>query len=155
MLNDPVLTREWFPVATSSSVPAATLVGTRMLGVDLVVWRSEAGIRAWQDLRIHRGARLSLGTVRNDCLVCPYHAWQYDPAGRCIQIPAQPAQPPPLKARANVFQAIEQYGLIWVSLADPQQPPPHFPELHDPSLLAGAAAPSSTSKKSWGIPRWR
>jgi phenylpropionate dioxygenase-like ring-hydroxylating dioxygenase large terminal subunit len=143
MLNDPVLTEEWFAVARSSDFPAAQPFATRMLGLDVVLWRSEAGIRAWQDLCIHRGAKLSLGTVRNDCLICPYHAWEYDATGRCARIPAHPLQPPPLKAHANVFHVTERYGLVWVSLGKPSQEPPHFPELHDASyrtILAGPYA---------------
>ena len=27
-------------------------------------------------MRIHRGTALSLGWVKNDCIVCPYHAWE-------------------------------------------------------------------------------
>ena len=75
MLNDPLLIHEWFAVARAADVPIGQPVAARLLGRDLVLWRSTEGVRAWQDLCVHRGARLSLGTVRNDCLICPYHAW--------------------------------------------------------------------------------
>ena len=76
----------------------------------------ETGIHAWEDLCIHRGTRLSLGQVKNDCVICPYHYWEYGDTGQCVRIPAQPALAPPLKARANVFQVREKYGLVWVCL---------------------------------------
>lgn len=140
MLNDPLLINEWFAVARAADVPAAQPVAVQLLGRDLVLWRAPGGIRAWQDLCIHRGAKLSLGTVRNNCLVCPYHAWEYDASGRCVRIPAHPTQVPPLKAQANVFRAQERYGLIWVCLGEPRHGLPDIAELVDPAyrtLIAG------------------
>jgi phenylpropionate dioxygenase-like ring-hydroxylating dioxygenase large terminal subunit len=143
MLDDPLLIHEWFAVARSTDVPAAEPVAACLLGRELVLWRSTNGVRAWQDLCIHRGAKLSLGKVRNDCLVCPYHAWEYDATGRCVRIPAHPAQVPPLKATARVFRVMERYGLIWVCLGEPLHGLPDLPELDDPTyrkLLAGPYA---------------
>ena len=143
MLNDPVLDQEWFAVARTIEVPAGRPFAARFLGRDLVLWRSEEGIRAWQDLCIHRGAKLSLGSVRDNCLVCPYHGWEYDASGRCVRIPAQPAQPPPVKARANVYHAMEQYGLIWVSVGDAPRDLPQLSELYDDSYRKMIAGPYS------------
>jgi phenylpropionate dioxygenase-like ring-hydroxylating dioxygenase large terminal subunit len=140
MLNDPILIHEWFAVARSADVPAGLPVAARLLEHDLVLWRTTEGVHAWQDLCIHRGAKLSLGTVRNDCLKCPYHGWEYDPSGRCVHIPAQPALSPPLKAQANVFHAIEQYGLVWACLGEPKHELPEIAELDDAAyrkLIAG------------------
>jgi phenylpropionate dioxygenase-like ring-hydroxylating dioxygenase large terminal subunit len=142
MLNDPLLIDEWFAVARSADVPVGKPVAGRLLGRDLVLWRAE-GVQTWQDLCVHRGAKLSLGTVRKDCLVCPYHGWEYDAGGRCVRIPAHPAQTPPLKAKARVFQAMERYGLIWVCLGEPRHGLPSIPELDDATyrkLLAGPYA---------------
>jgi phenylpropionate dioxygenase-like ring-hydroxylating dioxygenase large terminal subunit len=143
MLTDPLLIHEWFAVARAADVPMGRPVAARLLGRDLVLWRSNEGVRAWQDLCVHRGARLSLGTVRDNCLICPYHAWQYDSAGQCVHFPAHPNQTPPLKAHASVFHAMERYGLIWASLAEPRHGLPEFAELSDPSfrqLIAGPYA---------------
>jgi phenylpropionate dioxygenase-like ring-hydroxylating dioxygenase large terminal subunit len=143
MLNDPLLIHEWFAVARTSEVAAGKPMAARLLGRDLVLWRAADGIHAWQDLCIHRGAKLSLGSVRNDCLICPYHAWEYDSTGRCVRIPAHPAQTPPLKARANTFLAQERWGLVWVCLGEPRHGLPVLPELEDAAfrqLLAGPYA---------------
>jgi len=136
VLNDPVLAQEWFAVARSDDVPAQTPVAVRLLGRDVVLWRRDQGLQAWLDLCIHRGAKLSLGAVRRNCLVCPYHGWEYDAAGACVHIPAQPGQPPPLKAHAEVFRAVERYGLIWVSIGDQVDGPPDFAEFMDERVIA-------------------
>ena len=62
--------------------------GTILLDEPVVIWRtSDSTPYAMRDLCIHRGTALSLGWVENDCLVCPYHAWQYNKEGACVLIP--------------------------------------------------------------------
>jgi phenylpropionate dioxygenase-like ring-hydroxylating dioxygenase large terminal subunit len=140
MLSDPVLEQEWFVVARSADVGAKP-VAARLLDQDIVLWRSEDGIRVWQDLCIHRGAKLSLGSVAANCLVCPYHGWNYDAAGRCVRIPAHPQLPPPLKARAHVYRAVEQHGFIWASIGEPRQAPASLPECEDEAFRKVIAGP--------------
>ena len=43
-------------------------------------------------------------------------------------IPAHPDQPPPEKARVDIFKTQEQDGLVWVSLGRPSYSPPSLPE---------------------------
>ena len=53
--------------------------GTILLDEPVVIWRtSDGNPHAMRDLCIHRGTALSLGWIKDDCLVCPYHAWQYE-----------------------------------------------------------------------------
>src|SRR5580693_6929208 len=76
-LNDPLLLNEWFAVAWTSSLPENKLEPVRVLGQDLVLWRTCDGVRAWRDLCVHRGAKLSLGRIAQSengaCLACAYH----------------------------------------------------------------------------------
>ena len=128
MINDFVLTNDWHPVARSEDLADARVLGVRLLGEDIVLWRNQNQLMAWQDLCLHRGTRLSLGKVQNDTLVCPYHGWTYNSAGRCIRMPAHPEQTPPVKAVAKTYQVQERYHMIWVSLGQPAHPIPPFPE---------------------------
>jgi phenylpropionate dioxygenase-like ring-hydroxylating dioxygenase large terminal subunit len=143
--------RDWYPVARSDGLAHGQLRGVTLLGQDLVLWRAGGGVAAWLDLCIHRGTRLSLGAVEEGQLVCPYHGWRYDPAGRCVKIPAHPGQKPPAKARAAIFQATERYGLIWVSLGDPERDVPAFPEEDDPAYRKILCGPSAVVNA--GAPR--
>ena len=131
-LNDPLLWSEWFPAAWASSVPVSSLCGVKVLGLDVMLWRSDAGVRAWRDLCAHRGAKLSLGRVcqtnNGECLVCPYHGWEYNSNGECVRIPAHPEQAPPARARVDQFAVQEKYGLIWICLGTPTGGVPAFPE---------------------------
>lgn len=138
---DPILENEWHPVAGRAEVDEKNPLGVRLLGVDVVVWCLNGRLHAWQDLCIHRGTKLSMGTVTETCLVCPYHGWHYDESGQCVKIPAHPEQVPPTKARTNVYQVQEKYGLIWVNMGRPAHDIPKFPEWEDESYRNIPAGP--------------
>jgi phenylpropionate dioxygenase-like ring-hydroxylating dioxygenase large terminal subunit len=137
-LNDPLLLNEWFAVAWTSSVPENKLLPLRVLGQDVVLWRTSDAVHAWRDVCIHRGAKLSLGKIsrseKGECVICPYHGWEYNSAGECVRIPAQPEQAPPSRARAETFAAREKYGLVWVCLGKPKGDIPAFPEADTPGF---------------------
>ena len=134
VLLDPLLLNDWLAVAWSSFVPPGKLLPARVLGRDLVLWRGDTGLHAWQDLCVHRGAKLSLGKVSRsekgnaECVACPYHGWEYGASGECLRIPSHPDQPPPLRARVEAFSVQEKYGLIWVCLGQTRAAVPSFPE---------------------------
>jgi len=123
----------WHPVAYSGEVESNEPFSTSLLDRPIVVWRSADGApHAMHDLCIHRGTALSLGWIKDDCLVCPYHAWQYDTDGTCVHIPQRTGDTPiPSKARVDAFHCVERYGLIWVALEEPAYRLPEIPEFDD------------------------
>jgi phenylpropionate dioxygenase-like ring-hydroxylating dioxygenase large terminal subunit len=148
MIEDPVLVNEWHPVLRSDSLADGQVRGARLLGEDLVLWRSNGRVLAWRDLCVHRGTRLSLGRVEQGCLVCPYHGWTYDETGRCVRIPAHPEQAPPAKATAKAHRAAERSGLVWVSPGEPDHEVPGMPEEGDRRfrlVLSGPFGPIAAS----------
>jgi phenylpropionate dioxygenase-like ring-hydroxylating dioxygenase large terminal subunit len=112
--------RFWHPVARSVDLAPGAVVGARLLGRDLVVFRAAGGeISVLDDLCAHRGARLSSGTVDDSCVRCPYHSWAYAGDGRCVDIPQLPADlPVPSPARVASFRVSEHAGLVWTCLVD-------------------------------------
>ncbi len=144
-LNDPLVLNEWFAVAWTSALPANKLEPVRVLGQDLVLWRSDGGVQAWRDLCVHRGAKLSLGKISRietrECVTCPYHGWEYNAAGECVRIPAHPDQPPPARARVESFAVCEKYGLVWVCLGTPSGDVPSFPEGTAPGFRLVSTGP--------------
>ena len=148
MIQDSILMNDWHPVFRSDALVQGEPQSVRLLGEDLVLWRSVNGVHAWKDLCIHRGTRLSLGKAHQGTLSCPYHGWVYDASGQCIHIPAHPEQKPPAKAHVVVYQAQEKYGMVWVCLGQPDQDIPAFPEEADPAfrkLLTGPFPPMRTN----------
>ena len=118
-----------------------------------MLWRSDEGLKCWRDLCVHRGAKLSLGTIRTgnpdkqfnaearDCLVCPYHAWEYAPTGECVRIPAHPDLTPPAKARVETYEVCERYGVVWACFGSPARSLPDFSLAEDAAFRSVLAGP--------------
>jgi vanillate O-demethylase monooxygenase subunit len=139
--NDP-LRDFWYPVARSSDLADRPL-GARILDEPIVVWRTGGRVVAFKDLCIHRGTRLSLGSIDGERLRCAYHGWCYDAEGAVTEIPATPRERGiPAKARAIAYRCTERYGLVFVCLGNPRQPVYEVPEFEQPEfkthILGGA-----------------
>lgn len=120
MLQDDVLQQDWIVACRSKDVKDKP-IQVILMGERLAIFRNSDGVHAFKDLCVHRGAALSLGEVKNDCLVCPYHAWEYNDKGDCVKIPQLPeGRAIPKKAKAVSYACIEKYGFIWVNLANNQ-----------------------------------
>ncbi len=129
----------WYAVAWDNEVTDDPHRIT-VLGQDLALFRTSDGkAHCVSDLCVHRGGSLGDGWVSNDCIVCPYHGWQFKADGECVKIPASPGGGPiPKKARVDAYPVEERYGWVWVFLGDlpeEERPPiPVFPELElDPA----------------------
>ncbi len=134
MIRDKVLLNDWHPVARTNELPEGSIRPAKLLDEDLVLWRIHGEVKAWQDLCVHRGTRLSLGYLQGDELVCAYHGWTYNRDGECVRFPAHPEQKPPPKARVSAYRALERYGLIWACLGDDPGRIPTFEEWDDNSF---------------------
>ncbi|ABE37237.1 rieske [2Fe-2S] domain protein [Paraburkholderia xenovorans LB400] len=110
-----ILARQWYPVARSVDVKSSPVAVT-LLDLELVTYRTPAGVHVARDLCPHRGVPLSMGCVEGDELVCAYHGLRYAADGQCRKIPAQPELKPSAKFRLTVFPAVERYGLVWTCL---------------------------------------
>lgn len=121
----------WHPVAYSNELTDKPY-GTFLLDQAVVVWRDSKGqVHAMKDLCVHRGTALSLGWIKDDCLVCPYHAWEYNKKGDCVLIPQAPNTPIPEKAKTPIYFCQERYGIIWVALKAPVYPLPEIKQFEE------------------------
>jgi phenylpropionate dioxygenase-like ring-hydroxylating dioxygenase large terminal subunit len=131
MMPHTSLDSEWLPVCNSAEIDQACAQGFVIAGEFVFAWRNAAGrIHVWRDYCPHRGARLSLGTVRDAELECPYHGWRYDANGQCVHIPAHPSQTPPARACTTRFRSEEKYGVVWMCFGEPARPLDFFPQYH-------------------------
>ena len=135
VISEQTLTNEWHVVFRSADLGAGETRRVRLLGRDLVLWRAQGRAMAWLDLCIHRGARFSMGCVKNAEIECPYHGWRYGEDGRCTLIPSQPDLPIPAKARAVTYRCEERYGFIWVCLGEPWRDIPAHPQWDDAKFI--------------------
>ncbi|MFN6462838.1 MAG: Rieske 2Fe-2S domain-containing protein [Nostoc sp. DedVER02] len=135
MVNDITLQNDWHVVARSQDLETGKILTVRLLGEDLVLWRSGDQALAWEDRCPHRGASFAQGWVKDNNLFCPYHGFAFNDSGECVHVPAHPNQPPSKLSRGCVktFHTQERYGMIWVCLGTPQRDLPPLPEWEDTS----------------------
>jgi phenylpropionate dioxygenase-like ring-hydroxylating dioxygenase large terminal subunit len=117
LTTDAILLNDWHAVAKVEDLPPFSMLATHLLGEDLVLWRGENQVMAWQDWCPHRGARLSMGKIDQNRLICPYHGLAYNLEGKCVEIPAHPELKPSASACIQTYSTQEKYGLIWVRIS--------------------------------------
>lgn len=137
----------WHPIIYSSQLSDSP-APAKVLGEALVVVRLDGTVRCFQDLCVHRGTALSLGSVDGEQLRCPYHGWTYGPDGMCTAIPARFGTVIPKRARLRSYQVAERNGLVWVCLEDePALPIPDVP-FHVTGAMRVIEAPTYTWRTS-------
>jgi phenylpropionate dioxygenase-like ring-hydroxylating dioxygenase large terminal subunit len=86
-----------------------------VLGVPLVVFRSNGRASALLDRCPHRNAPLSLGrVVSGGKLECAYHGWQFEGSGRCALVPGLTGPGEGRERRAPACAVREEHGFVWV-----------------------------------------
>jgi phenylpropionate dioxygenase-like ring-hydroxylating dioxygenase large terminal subunit len=110
----------WYPIAESDEVTNEAPVRARILGLDFVAFRDTQGkANVLSDTCIHRGAALGAGKIKDDCVQCPYHGWQYDGDGRCTVIPSLgDGEKLPARAKVDSYPVQEKYGIVFAFLGD-------------------------------------
>ncbi|ABI57699.1 Rieske 2Fe-2S domain-containing protein [Alkalilimnicola ehrlichii MLHE-1] len=120
-----LLRRYWWPLAASVEVRPGRALARRLLGEDLVLFRTPAGGLGLIDEHCtHRGASLRCGHVDEEGIACPYHGWKFDHHGHCLAMPAEPRQKPALLRRAATrgFPVQELGGLVFAYIGPDPAP---------------------------------
>ena len=126
--RQPVLRRFWYATIPLDDLAAGPKPFT-LLGEPVVLFLDRDGEPvALEDRCCHRTAKLSKGWVKDGNIVCGYHGWEYDRAGKLVNIPQFPFDQPIPDARARSFHCAARYGYAWVALDDPIGDIPVIPE---------------------------
>jgi 5,5'-dehydrodivanillate O-demethylase len=122
--------RYWLPIATESDIAETPVKRVRILGEDLVLFRTDSGNLGLVTERCpHRGASLGYGFPDGDGLRCPYHGWLFAPDGKCLEQPNQTPDSASLRERSTVgaYPAQAMGGLVFAYLGVAPAPPlPRF-----------------------------
>ncbi|MCY4396373.1 MAG: aromatic ring-hydroxylating dioxygenase subunit alpha [Rhodospirillaceae bacterium] len=127
-----LMRRYWQPIALSEELAPESdnprpVKAVRLLGLDLVLFRDEAGRLGLIDRHCcHRGADLAFGRLENGGLRCPFHGWLYDTNGACLEQPAEPeGSDLHRRVRQPAYPCRERNGMIfaWLGEGEPQPLP--------------------------------
>ena len=104
----------WYFVASRRTIEKKGLLKRTWLGEQIVVWcNGEGDVCVAEAVCPHLGSDLGPevgGRVRNGCLVCPFHGFEFDVSGQCVATPYAPA---PRTAKLKVFETREIQGLVF------------------------------------------
>lgn len=121
-----LLRRYWMPVAASVDVAPGGARAVRLLGEDLVLFRTPGGALGLLAERCrHRGTSLRAGCVDDTGIRCPYHGWKYSAAGACLEIPGESNAGLLARAATRAYRAAELGGLVFAYLGP--EPAPLLP----------------------------
>ena len=128
----------WYPIVLSENLSMDTPSKVKVLGVNLVAFRDEDGKPAViSDTCTHRGGSLggawsagdNVPRIVEGRVVCPYHGWEFNGKGECVNIPSigYGTKTPP-RAKVDAYPTQEKYGIVFAFLGD-------LPEEERPPLL--------------------
>lgn len=123
-----LLRNYWQPVALVDEMLGERPVkAVRLLGEDLVLFKSQGEYGLMQRHCPHRGADLAYGRLEPDGLRCSFHGWKFDPAGKCVETPAEPLGSRLCEhIRTRAYPVTERSGILFAYLG--AGTPPAFPE---------------------------
>ncbi|MCM1981443.1 aromatic ring-hydroxylating dioxygenase subunit alpha [Lyngbya confervoides] len=130
----------WYAVGWAKDFGLETVQPVTIWNQSIAVFRDSQGqFQALENACPHRGVELHRGRVKGCHLVCPYHGWEFNSQGACVQIPYLPSDQKLPPQRARSFPIQERYGIVWIfpgetELAD-QIPLLSIPEFGQPGLL--------------------
>ncbi|KAG2330038.1 hypothetical protein Bca52824_001218 [Brassica carinata] len=74
----------WYPVAFTADLKHDTMVPIDCFEQPSVIFRGEDGKPGCvRNTCAHRACPLDLGIVKEGCIQCPYHGWEYSTDGKC------------------------------------------------------------------------
>ena len=114
----------WYFVASRKEILEKKLIEKTWMGEKIVSWCDDKGRIGVADVCCpHLGADLgpeSGGMVRDGCLVCPFHGFEFDVGGKCV---STPFAPPPKTARLKLFETREINGIVFAWWGIDGRPP--------------------------------
>ena len=119
-----MISNQWYAILPSKAVKKNQIVGVKRLNLELALFRTDKGeLGCVVDQCTHRGAALSRGKVKGDCIQCPFHGLQFDQTGRCTFIPANGKASVQDVSRYNVkhYPVRESNDIIYFWYGDPEK----------------------------------
>jgi nitrite reductase/ring-hydroxylating ferredoxin subunit len=105
----------WFQVGYSSELAPGEVRPVTYFDQNLVLFRTESGQAALLDAYCpHLGAHLGYGgTIKGECIECPFHGWQWNSDGSLAQIPYAPGETRRVKIDRWPVREIDGLILTW------------------------------------------
>lgn len=104
----------WYPLMFAEKLRLGKPCRRVALGVPILLWRCDDGVRGFIDSCPHRQAPLSSGRITENGVVCPYHGWRFGSDGHCNFIPTLPEDAPVSQNIAiTSIPVCIRNGMVW------------------------------------------
>ncbi len=114
----------WYVAAWAVEVSDNSPLGRQLLDMPVLLFRdAEGNPAAMLDRCPHRFAPLSMGSIQDNCIECPYHGLRFNAAGECVHNPHGDGRIPE-RARVQTFPVTERHQAIWFWPGDPEKADP-------------------------------
>jgi phenylpropionate dioxygenase-like ring-hydroxylating dioxygenase large terminal subunit len=137
--------------------PGACLA-VEVAGVPLLLVRGADGeVRAFRNACRHRGTRLVAEPCTKKAIVCPYHGWTYDLAGKLVHVPHADAFAGAERARGGLVpaHATVHAGFVWAGL-EPFDAAAHLGDVDDELSSLGAGKMALYRRSTREVPgNWK
>lgn len=147
-VNNP---KSWFVVGASKEITQKPISYT-LKGKKFVLYRTEAGeVAALSAICPHMGVDLSIGgKVKDGCIRCPLHGWNFNKEGECIEIPVD--QTIPEHAKLTSYPVVERHGYVFLfNHTEVLYPLPFF-EGEDPQDFLNSEVTDIHQEGTWYAP---
>src|SRR4051812_6552567 len=113
----PLVRNCWYVAGRSEEI-GRTPLARKLLNIDVVLWRTEAGAPvAMRNRCPHRSFPLSRGKLVGDRLICGYHGMEFGADGVCAHMPALTRAPS--TAMVHTYPTVDRGLLTWVWMGSP------------------------------------
>ena len=120
-----MMRRYWMPVAPAADLDEKWTKRVRLLGEDLVLFRDRQGRRGLiGEYCPHRRASFLHGIPSQEGIRCPYHGWEFNREGTCLDQPNEPEkQAFKDKVKTAAYPVQELGGMLFAYMGPPETMP--------------------------------
>ena len=136
-----LLLKDWYVICRKDEIEENKILLKYVFDQEIIIWKKKERIMAWENLCIHRGSRLSLGSINNGILKCAYHGWEYNQDAQCVKIPSQPDIKIPKKACVKSYKVIEKMNMVWINLSKEENDFVNIKEFNESNFNHVASGP--------------
>jgi nitrite reductase/ring-hydroxylating ferredoxin subunit len=119
IINNPTITQKydmsWYVVGETKEIKINYPFKATIWSKDYVIWRTpDKKFHALEDVCPHKGSALSIGTIQNDHIVCPYHGYEFNNNGNLTVVPGICFHSSE-KYNIPKFSVVEKHGWIYLN----------------------------------------
>lgn len=113
--NNTLFNAQWFVLDQVDNIKEDTLYKKTLWDENYVLWKKGSEYYVLKDDCSHRGASLALGHLSTNCVVCPYHGYEFNSTGFLVKIPGLNYTNSPSIHNQKDYPVIEKNGWIYMN----------------------------------------